>query len=225
MKDNPQNNIFSEDFDYNQTGDVSIWGSGDKDSLIILNKLIKAKKIRGKCLHFAAGDGRYNNLLLTYGDSVVATDIDPSALEKLIRLTPLALRTKLSIKVQDINQNFPFSSQSFDLVFNTGTLHLFPESVLRHIFTQVSRILKKNALFIFDFATDIERIKKDGNNITRSRVKYTQDTAKILLENLLTAIGFNFDFFACIVPAEEVILPDNSYTFSCKYWFVIARKK
>lgn len=75
----------------------------------------------------AAGDGRYNDILLKKADKVVATDIDESTLSKLYHNTPDKLRDKLETKTNDLTEDFPFKDESFDRIFCTGTLHLFPE--------------------------------------------------------------------------------------------------
>src|SRR3989344_1657398 len=90
--------IFTEGIDYSKTEKTSIWGVGDKDTLELLKKI----EIRGKWLNLAAGDGRYNLNLLEKADSVVASDIDESALDKLWQNTPEQFKSKLKTKVFDI---------------------------------------------------------------------------------------------------------------------------
>lgn len=215
---------FSENLDYNQTSDVSIWGEGDKDTLEIVKKLISGKKIYGKWLNFAAGDGRYNNLLLREASQVVATDIDAGALEKIQRIAPKELSTKLLIQTQDITKPFPFENNSFDGIFNTGTLHLFPQTILDQIIKESYRILKPGGLFIFDFATDVKRIKDNGTHIGKSSIEYTQKEARTLLDKLLNMHGYRSQFILCKVPTERVTVGDESYDFSCNYWLIIAKK-
>ncbi len=224
MKNDASKNIFTEDLDYSQTSEMSIWGDGDSESLELFKKLINEKKIFGHWLNFAAGDGRYNNLLLSVVESLIATDIDFGALQKLEKVTPSNLIGKLSIKEQNITESFPFNSNIFDGVFNTGTLHLFSESILKDIFGEVSRVLKVEGIFIFDFATDVVRVKADGEFIGRSKTEYTKLEAKGLLSKLLTENKFQFEFIEGIVPPEEVTSGDGTYTFSCGYWIVIAKK-
>jgi len=216
--------IFSEDFDYSETGDSSIWGEGDSETLKLLKTLVNNNKITGKWLNFAAGDGRYNNILLSQSDQVIATDIDKGALEKLKKTTPKNLLKKIKLIEQNIVEKFPFKNNIFDGVFNTGTLHLFPTTSLELIFSEVSRMLKASGIFIFDFATDIKRVKEDGGLIGMSKNEYTKNQAKAILTKILTQNGFTFQFYECIVPPEKVTSADGTYTFSCNYWLVIAKK-
>jgi SAM-dependent methyltransferase len=224
MKSNTNKYIFTEDLDYSTTPKSSIWGNGDPETLQVLKKLVSEKKLFGDWLHFAAGDGRYNNLLLQEVNKVVATDIDKGALEKLQRTTPKDLSSKLVIKTQNITKPFPFEINTFDGVFNTGTLHLFSESILELVICETHRILKSGGLFVFDFATDVIRIREDGTLIGRSKITYSKITARKLLSELLDGQKFKSQFIECKVPPEKVTSGDGTYTFSCNYWLIIAEK-
>ncbi len=224
MKSDTHKYTFTEDLDYSQTPKQSIWGNGDPETLQVLKKLASEKKLFGKWLHFAAGDGRYNNMLLSYASKVVATDIDTSALQKLQKTTPKELSSKLLIQVQNITEPFSFKNNSFNGVFNTGTLHLFPKSIIKSIIKETCRVLKPHGLFIFDFATDVKRIKEDGTFAGRSNIIYSKRSARTILSELLEKQVFKTQFIACHVPPEKVISGDGTYTFSCNYWLVIAEK-
>lgn len=224
MKNDPKNNIFTEDLDYSKTTNESIWGSGDPETHTILNQLISQKRFHGDWLHFAAGDGRYNNILLQEVDSIVATDIDVGALDKLRRITPRSLSSKLFVQTQNITQPFSFNNNQFDGVFNTGTLHLFSQQMLDQIFHEVYRVLKTQGLFLFDFATDIKRLKQDGSFVGSSDIKYSEQDAKLCLKTLLSESKFITTFIKCSVPPEEVTAGDGTYMFSCNYWVVLAEK-
>lgn len=224
MKDDAGNHIFTEDLDYSQTDDTSIWGNGDPETITLLKRLISKKKIVGDWLNFAAGDGRYNTILLSSVDSLIATDIDSNALKKLMRVTPKSLLKKVTTTEQNITKQFQFSSQTFDGVFNTGTLHLFPVTILESIFSEVARVLKSGGLFIFDFATDVKRIKPDGTIVGRSGVDYTMGEARKVLVEILTENKFQFELIDCVVPPEEVTSGDGTYTFSCNFLLVVASR-
>jgi ubiquinone/menaquinone biosynthesis C-methylase UbiE len=132
--------IYTQNLNYFSVANQSIWGEGDPDTISYLNSLSFSHKL---ILNVCAGDGRYNNLLLSKGARVVASDIDKSALAKLWHLTPKSDRLKLSIRSFDINKKFPFPNKFFDVVFCTGILHLFPSDFLeKHIFWEFKRVVK-----------------------------------------------------------------------------------
>lgn len=224
MKNNPNNFIFTEEIDYNQTGTASIWGDGDPETLILLQRLMSQGKLSGYWLNFAAGDGRYSNLLLSNIDRLLATDIDLDALEKLKSITPKNLIEKLTTAEQNITTPFPFTTATFDGVFNTGTLHLFPSDILGKIVSEISRVLKPGGSFIFDFATDVKREKSDGTLVGSSETQYEHEEAKEMLSMQLSQNNFTFEFVAGIVTPEVVTSGDGTYLFSCKYWIIVATK-
>ena len=212
--------IFAEGIDYSKTETTSIWGTGDKDTLELLKKI----GIRGKWLNLAAGDGRYNLNLLEKADFVVASDIDESALNKLWQNTPDDFKTKLQTKVFDITKKFPFENNSFDGVFCTGTLHLFPKEILRQIFSEIDRILKPNGRILIDFATDIKRILPDGKlYIRKSEPQYKNEEATKFLTELLN--NYKVQIVESEVPEEEIKTRGFVYRFSCKFILLTADKK
>ncbi len=212
--------VFAEDIDYLKTGRSSIWGEGDRDTV----ELLKRMKISGRWLNLAAGDGRYNRGLLEKADAVVASDIDAGVLRKLRNITPERLRHKLKTVVFDITETFPFSDHSFDGVFCTGTLHLFPEEMLRFIFSEITRVLRPGGKIIIDFATDIRRVLPDGSLYIRgSEPQYNLDQAKSLLQKLLK--NYRFRIIESEVPEEGVRVGELSYKFSCKFLLVVGDKQ
>ena len=211
--------IFAEGIDYSKTETTSIWGTGDKDTLELLKKI----GIRGKWLNLAAGDGRYNLNLLEKADFVVASDIDESALNKLWQNTPDDFKTKLQTKVFDITKKFPFENNSFDGMFCTGTLHLFPKEILRQIFSEMDRILKPDGRILIDFATDIRRILLDGKlYIRKSEPQYKNEEAAKFLKELLK--NYKVQIVESEVPEEEIKTRGFVYKFSCKFILLTADK-
>lgn len=157
-----------------------VLGKGDELTLKVLNKL----KLRGIWLNLAAGDGRYNLNLLEKADFVVASDIDESALDKLKQNTPDKYKSKLRTEVFDITQKFPFDNASFDGVFCTGTLHLFPKEISRQIISEIDRVLKPNGRVVIDFATDIKRTSPSGKSKKfNDEPNYKLGPAKKFLKN------------------------------------------
>lgn len=211
--------IFTKGINYFKTNKTSIWGKGDKDTL----EFLKRTEMHGKWLNIAAGDGRYNLNLLKKADFVVASDIDESALSKLQHNTPQKYREKLDTKVFDITKKFPFENNSFDGIFCTGTLHLFPKEVLQQIIFEIDRILKLGGKIIIDFATDIKRISPSGKLITFGKEPlYTLNDAKRILKNFFS--NYQTQMYESEV-AEHSESANPPYILNCKFIILIADKK
>ena len=213
-------NEFTEGIDYLKTGETSIWGPGDRDT----QEVLENTRICGRWLNLAAGDGRYNSALLDKADFVVAADIEKSALEKLYRNTPSELRARLETRVLDLTETFPFEAGQFDGVLCTSTLHYFPEETLRPLFSEIDRILKSKGTFLIDFATDILRVRTDGNlYIRKSEPQYTFEQGKRILVNLLP--GYEIKIRRSAVQPEEIKTQRIVYELSCNLIILVAQKQ
>lgn len=211
--------LFTEGIDYFATGKTSIWGQGDRDTVQLLKKFAT----RGRWLNLAAGDGRYNLALLKRADFVVAADADQSALSKLWHSTPVKYRGKLSAKVLDLTQAFPFADHSFNGVFCTGTLHLFSKKILRQVISQIDRVLRPNGKVILDFATDVQRIMSNDKSLVFGREPlYTLGEAKAILKDLFR--DYQITLHTSKV-TENVPAANPPYTLHCRFIILVADKK
>ncbi len=218
MKPNEQENIFTDEIDYAKTGNNSVWGDEDKAT----NDLIKTIK-GGKWLNLCAGDGRFNLHLLERAEQVTAADIDPSALQKLYRITPLELIKKLATRSMNVTMPFPFETETFDGIFCSGTLHLFPKDIFKRIFQEMDRVLKHNGKMIIDFATDIERRYPDGSLwIVKNEPNYSLQEALAFLQNIFQ--DYSVQIVTDKVEPEKVQLGDKEYMFSSNFILIQGTK-
>ncbi|MEW5955561.1 MAG: class I SAM-dependent methyltransferase [Candidatus Micrarchaeota archaeon] len=211
----------AEKVDYWKARDKSVWGEGDPETL----KLLANAQLSGRWLNLAAGDGRYNLLLLEKADSVVATDADENALAKLQQNTPEEYRGRLEVRAFDLLDPFPFKEAEFDGVFCTGALHFFNENELRRIFGEISRVLKPGGQLIFDFPTNIRRQLPDGSCLCfkQDEPRYSLEQARETLVNLLK--NYRLEIKVSEVPGQKTDVGEYSYVFSCKFLLVRAQKR
>lgn len=211
--------IYTDGVDYAKTADGSVWGTEEE----VTSNLIGKSKINGKWLNLCAGDGRFNNQLLTRADEVTAVDIDESALQKLVRITPERLKSRLKIQVANVAKPLPFNNQSFDGIFCVGTLHLFPKQIFKEIFNEMDRVLKVGGLIIIDFAADIKRVYPDGTLWkVGNEPNYTIAEAKKFLEDVFRDYKINIHVNKS--KPEDVTLNDRTYTFSCNFILLEGQK-
>lgn len=214
------NYIFTEGINYFETGDASIWGGEDQETKDILEKVVKPKS---KWLNLGAGDGRYNTIILTKAHSVTAQDIDLGSLSKLWHNTPIDLRGKLETIQSNIVNPLPFSNNSYDGIFCSGLLHLFPKHILINILSEINRVLKNNGNLIINLAADIERIGLDGNLVTfGDEPLYSVIDTKKLYQELLPNYSISFHTGKTI--KEKVLEAHPPHTFQCELVIVEAIK-
>ncbi|MBU0952819.1 MAG: class I SAM-dependent methyltransferase [Nanoarchaeota archaeon] len=189
----------------------SVWGN-DKATV----QLLKQVRPYGKWLDLAAGDGRYIPELLKTVDSLVVSDIDQELLNFIV-----SRYEHLEVKMFDLTKRFPFENGSFDGVFCTGTLHLFREEMLRTIFSEISRILKPEGVFIFDFATNVIRNKPDGTPVVfDGEPKYETKEAKHLLQKLL--FDYSLEMKESTFKDDLTNVPGHGYVIRGDFIFVVA---
>lgn len=211
--------LYTENIDYLKTPDSSIWGTEDQETLDCL----KATPVAGDWLNVCAGDGRFNQYLLEKADFVTACDIDKSALLKLRKITPDKNRPKLKTVTCNITERLPFADQSFNGIFCTGTLHLFPKELFIEILSEFDRILKKPGYMIIDFATDIQRVRPDGSLYTvRHEPLYAMDEALDFLKECFR--NYKTNIVTAKVEPEEVRTQGFVYTFTSNFILIKAEK-
>ncbi len=151
---------------------MSKWGIEEQETV----DTIRSVNISGRVLNLAAGDGRFNNILLENASEVVAVDIDENELE-LLRKECIDKNSLVTITA-DITKKLPFDDNYFDGVFCTGTLHLFDMNTIEGILSEISRVLKLNGTIVLDFATDITRVDKNGKRVVfAGEGNYTTENA------------------------------------------------
>ena len=198
---------------------MSKWGYEEPETIKVINDM----NLTGSVLNLAAGDGRFNNALLAIADKVIAADNDQKELDELIKKCPENLTNKLETKIIDITKQFPFENSSFDGIFCTGTLHLFELKDLRKIILEIKRSLKPNGKFIIDFATDIQKVKNNGEIIPYKTKIYETKQAIKLMEDLFK--DFNYKIEICTLPEEQLFMDNIPYTFKCNFLLVYGNKK
>lgn len=220
MKADEKKYIYTDEIDYADTSQSSVWGTEDFATMKLLNCI----ETGGKWLNLCAGDGRFNHVLLEKVDEVIAVDIDGGALEKLVRVTPDHLKNKLITKIMNVVEPFPFPDGTFDGVFSVGTMHLFPKQVFQNIFLEMKRVLKSGGRMVMDFATDIKRTYPDGSLwIVENEPNYTQKEALTFLKEVFKDCQTNFTVES--VEPEKVTLGDREYIFTSNFILVDAVKK
>ena len=188
----------------------SKWGIEEKETLAAIDEL------SGITLDIAAGDGRFINKLLEVSDKVVAIDINSSELAELKRNYPQD--NKLQTEVVDITREFPYEDSTFDSIFCTGTLHLFDKETINFILNEIKRVLKPGGKIVLDFATDIERLDKDGNKVVfDGEGSYSSSEARSLFNKELSDFSLNIEESTF----EETNLDDSTGYISIKGKFLV----
>ena len=197
---------------------MSRWGKEEKETLIAINQI----QSLGNVLDVAAGDGRFLNILLEKSKSVTAIDLDNDELEKLKINCQKDFVNKLKIEKVDITKRFPYQDETYDTIFCTGTLHLFDKTTISFILDEMKRCLKQNGIIILDFATNIKRLDKNGNEVVfEDEGNYSTEEAIELFNELL----HDFSLSIQIASFNEENLDDVGYNSITGNFLIVTSKK
>ena len=104
-----------------------------------------------KCLDLGCGDGRNCVLIDKLGMEIYATEISDSICNKVIsNLGSLGIQVESKNIKTGFNNEIPFASNTFDLVVSWNGIYYLDhaEQDILENFSEVSRVMKPNALFI-----------------------------------------------------------------------------
>jgi SAM-dependent methyltransferase len=173
----------------------------DKPSLFAQDA-IKYFPKSGKVLELGAGQGQDTRFFAEHGYDVVSTDLEDSALERSKSKLPEKLQSKVTIQKLDLREDFPFGSDSFDVVYAHLSLHYFDIETTYKILNQITRVLKPGGVIAFftNSTTDPEygtgeQIEPDFFQIDNVTKRYfsVESTRKFISDfyqiNLLDDLG------------------------------------
>lgn len=212
--------IFTEGIDYSKTSKSSIWGEEDLSTKKMLKKLVKPNS---KWVNLASGDGRYNTFVAQIAKEVIDVDIDEGALKKLFENTPEDTKKKLVLKSFNIVKPFPLQSGTYDGLFSSGTLYLFPENVFLNIAKEISRILKIGGYIALEWAINIRRVSPTGEPVVfGTEPLYDRDRAMNVIQKALP------DFEIKCIDGEKIYSDESEanppYEFYCETLLIEGKK-
>lgn len=214
--------VFTEGIPYSTTGTESIWGHENPLTLRALQRVLGEG---GQWLNLAAGDGRYNNEIARLADKVFATDIDESALRKLLINTPEELKSKVETRAMNLVEKFPFERETIDGVFSAGTLHLFPVPVFNTIASEITRVLKVGGVMVLEFRIDINRVNTQTSETIKFGDEPLYDHAKAILAVRHAFPDFGIQFLDGDKVEERFDKASPPFQFSCTNLLVTGIKK
>lgn len=215
-----ENYIFTEGIDYSKTSKNSIWGDEDASTKDMLKRIVKPNS---KWVNLASGDGRYNTFIAEIAGEITDVDIDEGALKKLCKNTPKNIGSKIILKSFNIVEPFPLESDTYNGLFSSGTLYLFPEEVLEKIGKEISRILKIGGYLVLEWAINIKRISPTGGSVAfGSEPLYDRDRTITVIKRAFPNFEIKF------IDGEEIYSNESEanppYEFYCETLLVEGKK-
>ncbi len=152
----------------------------------------------GRLLELGAGHGQDSRFFAKNGYDVVSTDNGEVGLEEN-RQKNATESVEIDVRVLDLNDNFEFEDESFDIVYAHLSLHYFSNERTREIFDEIYRVLKPSGIFAFftnstddpefntgtqleDFYFEVEGLNKRYLNVAEAK-RFAHRFDEILCDN------------------------------------------
>lgn len=135
-----------------------------------------------KILDISIGDGVYSEYFIEKGFDVIGTDISDLAIS-----TMKEKHSDNTWVVHDTLEKFPFSDNSFDLVFARLALHYFKKEDIERILMDLNRISKKNGYLYI-----LVKIS-NTSNLDTGKVSYDSDTWINMVSDKFKVIRYRFE--------------------------------
>ena len=146
-------------------------------------------KPSGKVLEISIGDGVNSEYFIENGYDVHGTDISDLAIDTISKKYP-----DYDWIVHDTENKFPYSDNTFDVVFSKLSLHYFSKEKIYDIIYDIHRLLKPGGVFYF-----MVKISNTGNMDTNKKSFSTEDWKGFLIdfeivdETLETKKAYSFE--------------------------------
>jgi SAM-dependent methyltransferase len=109
---------------------------------VFAQEVLKYFPDKARVLGLGDGQGQDARFFAEHGHDVVSTDISDLALEESkAKLSP-DLEGKVSLMKLDLEDEFPFEQNEFDVVYAHLSLHYFDEETTKMIIQEIYRVLK-----------------------------------------------------------------------------------
>lgn len=116
---------------------------------LFAKEVIKYFPQSGKVLDLGAGQGQDSRYFAKKGYEVVSTDMSDSALAINQEKVTDEIKDKISVRILDLSENFPYPDESFDILYAHLSLHYFDKETTIKIFNEIERVLKKGGTLAF----------------------------------------------------------------------------
>jgi SAM-dependent methyltransferase len=135
------NNKWNELHDYYKTTD---WIGKPN---IFAQEVLEYFPEKGKILCLGDGQGQDGRFFASKGYNVVSTDISESAMQINSQKIKEEALSGIEVKKLDLEVDFPFPDETFDIVYAHLSLHYFSEEVTVNIFKKIGKVLKRGGIF------------------------------------------------------------------------------
>jgi ubiquinone/menaquinone biosynthesis C-methylase UbiE len=169
-----------------------------------------------KILELGCGHGQDAVYFAKQGHEVAATDFTEVIIEKNQQRHQVP---GLTFGLMDISKPMPFSNETFDVIYASFSLHYFPDSTIKNIFKELSRVLKTGGHICFIVKSTKDFYYGKGTEIEKDMYDFNGDAKHYFSEEYVKE---------CLADDYEIVKLESGekqfFTYPAAYIKTIARK-
>ncbi len=140
------------------------FGEGPTKLAKIAEKLFKEKNIQ-KILEVGCGQGRDAIYFSQLGFDVHAFDISVNAIKSIISVKESMKLNKLNVFEHNVTEPLDFPDEHFDFIYSNLALQFFELKTFSKILENISKVMKKDSLFLLSTKKEGDKYYKTGKKI------------------------------------------------------------
>lgn len=137
-------------------------------------------------LEIGCGQGRDAIYFSQLGCQIHAFDISTKAVDYVSDVKKSLKLKNLNVFTHDVEIPLPFKEETFDFAYSNLALQFFDIVKLAKIFANISRVMKKNSLFLFSTKKSGDKYYDFGNKINKNAFEYKGITRYFFDQSELT---------------------------------------
>ena len=147
------------------------FGEGPTKLAILAEKLLHTTNTQ-KILEVGCGQGRDAIYFAQLGFDVQAFDISHNAIQSIIKTKEKMDLNKLNVFEHNAIKSLTFPDEYFDFVYSNLALQFFELDLLSKILENISKVMKKNSLFLLSTKKEGDKYYKTGKKINKNAYEY-----------------------------------------------------
>jgi len=166
-------------------------------------------------LELGSGTGQDSRYFASLGHNILSTDFSDKALE--LNIEKSKHLENIDIQKLDFTQLFPFSDNTFDVVYAHLSVQYFNSQITTQIFSEVKRVLKANGIFCAACNSIVDEEYDKGEKIEQDFFQIGEKTKRFFSTESLIKFGSGFEIIVCDLEGQQLTNQDGQISKCARF--------